>query len=76
MCTMMQDSCSYTQRDGKDCGNYPTCVRNPHASSGSSGKWGTSKGWETKSEREHAVAVDYVGYYMYEVYSFRQYTFS
>lgn len=38
-CTMVQDSCSYSQRDGKDCGNYPTCVRNPHATGGSSGKW-------------------------------------
>jgi len=28
VCAMVQDSCSYTQRDGKDCGSYPTCMKN------------------------------------------------
>lgn len=26
---MSQDSCSYGQRDGKDCGSYPTCKKQP-----------------------------------------------
>ncbi|XP_039497185.1 glycine-rich cell wall structural protein 1.8 isoform X2 [Drosophila santomea] len=26
-CVITSDSCSYNQRDGKDCGNYPTCKR-------------------------------------------------
>ncbi|XP_032594292.1 uncharacterized protein LOC6564985 isoform X2 [Drosophila grimshawi] len=26
-CIITSDSCSYSQRDGKDCGNYPTCQR-------------------------------------------------
>ncbi|XP_064556069.1 uncharacterized protein Mnr isoform X2 [Drosophila montana] len=26
-CIITSDSCSYNQRDGKDCGNYPTCKR-------------------------------------------------
>lgn len=31
VCQMTQDSCSYGQRDGKDCGSYPTCKRNADA---------------------------------------------
>ncbi|KAH8266359.1 hypothetical protein KR038_001570, partial [Drosophila bunnanda] len=26
-CIITSDSCSYNQRDGKDCGSYPTCKR-------------------------------------------------
>ncbi|XP_016994953.2 uncharacterized protein Mnr isoform X2 [Drosophila takahashii] len=26
-CVITSDSCSYNQRDGKDCGQYPTCKR-------------------------------------------------
>ncbi|XP_043867022.1 uncharacterized protein LOC6586273 isoform X4 [Drosophila mojavensis] len=26
-CVITSDSCSYNQRDGKDCGSYPTCKR-------------------------------------------------
>lgn len=29
-CVMAHESCSYSQRDGKDCGSYPTCKRNPN----------------------------------------------
>ncbi|XP_062140394.1 RNA-binding protein FUS isoform X2 [Drosophila sulfurigaster albostrigata] len=33
-CVITSDSCSYNQRDGKDCGSYPTCKRKSGASSG------------------------------------------
>lgn len=26
-CVLTSDSCSYNQRDGKDCGSYPTCKK-------------------------------------------------
>lgn len=32
-CVITSDSCSYNQRDGKDCGNYPTCKRKSGSSS-------------------------------------------
>lgn len=34
VCTMAVESCSYSQRDGKDCGSYPTCKKS--SSTGSS----------------------------------------
>ncbi|XP_050744900.1 uncharacterized protein LOC108027550 isoform X2 [Drosophila biarmipes] len=34
-CVITSDSCSYNQRDGKDCGNYPTCKRRSGAGSSS-----------------------------------------
>lgn len=27
-CVIAQDSCSWSQQEGKDCGSYPTCKRN------------------------------------------------
>ncbi|XP_001991856.2 PE-PGRS family protein PE_PGRS5 isoform X3 [Drosophila grimshawi] len=50
-CIITSDSCSYSQRDGKDCGNYPTCQRksgsstnqaNPSSSSSSVNPSGSS----------------------------------
>lgn len=35
-CVITSDSCSYTQREGKDCGNYPKCQRKSGSSSASS----------------------------------------
>ncbi|XP_060661683.1 uncharacterized protein LOC132795160 isoform X5 [Drosophila nasuta] len=32
-CVITSDSCSYNQRDGKDCGSYPTCKRKSGGSS-------------------------------------------
>ncbi|XP_002133851.3 pro-resilin isoform X4 [Drosophila pseudoobscura] len=34
-CIITSDSCSYNQRDGKDCGNYPTCKRRTGSTSSS-----------------------------------------
>ena len=28
VCAMAQDTCSYSQREGKECGLYPTCKKN------------------------------------------------
>lgn len=39
VCTMTADSCSYSQRDGKDCGSYPTCMKNTNGGSTGSGTW-------------------------------------
>jgi len=33
VCAMAYDSCSYSQRDGKDCGNYPTCKKSGNVGS-------------------------------------------
>ncbi|XP_017869337.1 PREDICTED: interleukin enhancer-binding factor 3 isoform X2 [Drosophila arizonae] len=50
-CVITSDSCSYNQRDGKDCGSYPTCKRksgsstnqaNPSSSSSSVNPSGSS----------------------------------
>lgn len=35
-CVISTDSCSYSQRDGKDCGTYPTCKKKIGGSSTSS----------------------------------------
>ncbi|XP_023031162.1 probable glycoprotein hormone G-protein coupled receptor isoform X3 [Drosophila willistoni] len=35
-CVISSDSCSYNQRDGKDCGSFPTCKRKTGSSSASS----------------------------------------
>ncbi|KAL7744183.1 hypothetical protein ACLKA6_009156 [Drosophila palustris] len=32
-CVITSDSCSYNQRDGKECGSYPTCKRKSGSSS-------------------------------------------
>ncbi|XP_020818646.1 pro-resilin isoform X2 [Drosophila serrata] len=34
-CIITSDSCSYNQRDGKDCGSYPTCKRRSGGGGGS-----------------------------------------
>lgn len=35
---MSFDTCSYSQREGKDCGGYPTCKRNTNGGGQSPGK--------------------------------------
>ena len=34
---MAIDACSYNQRDGKECGRYPTCKKNTDAAAANSG---------------------------------------
>lgn len=48
MCTMAVESCSYSQREGKDCGSYPTCSRNPNGRPQSPGKLWCMDGWINK----------------------------
>jgi hypothetical protein len=38
VCMMTQDSCSYGQRDGKECGRYPTCKKSGSVSPTDNGK--------------------------------------
>lgn len=37
-CVMAQDSCSWNQQDGKECGVYPTCKKSSTATNTSPGK--------------------------------------
>ncbi|XP_036318036.1 RNA-binding protein FUS isoform X2 [Rhagoletis pomonella] len=53
-CVITSDSCSYTQREGKDCGNYPKCQRKPGSSSSSSAPVNPS-GSSYKPGPEHAI---------------------
>lgn len=38
VCVMSHDSCNFGQRDGKECGSFPTCQKN--GNSGPSGNGG------------------------------------
>lgn len=38
VCVMSQDSCSFGQRDGKDCGTYPTCKKQGAATTNNRGQ--------------------------------------
>lgn len=58
ICMIAQDSCSYNQQDGKDCGTYPTC-RKSNAVSNSPGKqhfWGHRCKWLLGFETIRIVA--------------------
>lgn len=35
---MVEDSCSYSQRENKDCGRYPTCKKTGAAGAASPGR--------------------------------------
>lgn len=37
-CVMAQDSCSYNQRENKDCGRYPTCRKTGAAGAATPGR--------------------------------------
>lgn len=42
-CAMAYETCSYSQREGKDCGGFPTCKRNVNGGSQTPGTWYKSK---------------------------------
>lgn len=37
VCVMSHDSCNFSQRDGKDCGSYPTCQKNGNSAPSGNG---------------------------------------
>ena len=39
VCVMAHESCAYGQRDGKDCGRYPTCKKSGDSSANKPGKY-------------------------------------
>lgn len=61
VCSMAVEQCSYAQRDGKDCGSYPTCMRNPNGGGGGSQSPGRSTSTSKKFARARNRKANKIG---------------